>query len=339
MAWRSSPVRDMNLTMRVQPGVAIFPLAAILFSLWSCSADPDAARAELRRRGIEYTHGSFNQAILAGDTELVDLLLQARVRPRRGLRLAAKEGQCEILRKLIDVDYRVDGILAAEALAWALHNQHDDCVELLETAGADLRAPTRGGDNALTKAAQQGNVHYLEVLISIGMDPDEPNRNGKPALIRAVEGRQLQSIRVLIENGADVNATDLDGWTALTYAAWSNHNKIARLLIDSGASLDQQTDTGWTPLGIAALKGHWRVAKTLLDAGADPDAESEAGLTPLMRAAQQGDQRMVRILLRAGADPHVRIDGVDAAWWADASGHDAITRLLGAESRIGTKRS
>ena len=47
------------------------------------------------------------------------LLLKAGVKPRRGLRLAAKEGRCDVLAQLLDI-YRVDGILAAEGFGVGL---------------------------------------------------------------------------------------------------------------------------------------------------------------------------------------------------------------------------
>lgn len=325
--------------MRFSNSSVLFLAGTILLAYGSCSADREDAREELRGRGIESTQGSFNEAVIAGDTEVVDLLLDSRVKPRRGLRLAAKEGQCDVLAQLLDVGYRVDGILAAEALAWARFNGHDACVELLENAGADLNAPNREGETALTKAARQGNIPYLKVLIDVGVDPDEPDRNGQTALIRAVEGRQRKSIRELVRSGAEVNATDVDGWTPLAYAARNGRNRIVRMLIGLGADVNHPTKTGWTPAALAALEGHRRVLRTLLRVGADPNAASEAGLTPLMRAAQRGDGRMARLLLQRGADRELRIDGVDAAWWAETTGHPALARLLSESSFAGANRS
>lgn len=326
--------------MRLGFTTALLLLATILeLACGSNASEREEAREELSELGVESTRGSFNDAVVAGDTEVVDLLLESRVRPRRGLRLAAKEGRCDVLAQLLDVDYRVDGILAAEALAWALFNKHEACVELLETAGADLNAPNREGESSLTKAAYQGNIPYLKVLIAVGVDSDEPNRNGQTALIRAVEGSQEMAIRELLRSGASVNAPDLDGWTPLTYAARNGNNRIVRMLARRGADLDLPTKTGWTPAAFAALEGHRVVLRTLLRAGADPNLASEAGLTPLMRAAQRGDARMVRLLLRRGADPHLRIDGVDAAWWAEAGGHEAAAQALSRSSSGGANRS
>ena len=308
--------------------IILFVGTALLLACASRPTDRDEAREELRKRGIESTHGSFKNAILAGNTEVVSLLLKSRVKPRRGLRLAAKEGRCSVLAQLLDVGYRVDGILAAEGLAWALFNGHDGCVKLLENAGTDLNAPSRAGENSLTKAAQQGNIRFLKVLLAVGVDPNEPNRNGQTALIRAVEGEQQTSIRELVRLGADVNVADLDGWTPLAYAARNGTDRIVRMLIDLGANVNLPTKTGWTAAAFAAMEGHRVVLQMLLEAGADPNAASKAGLTPLMRAAQRGDARMVRFLLRMGADRDLSIDGVDAAWWAQVTGHETVAQLL-----------
>jgi len=317
----------MKIFMRASSRlVLLLPVAALVF-LEACSSPSEDARDELRRRGIETHQSSFNKAVLAGDVETVDLLLRARIKPRRGLRLAAKSGQCEVLDRLVP-EYRTQGILAAEALAWSLWLGHEECVRLLREDGVELGAASRVGENSLTKAAQEGNVRFLDVLVAVGADPNDTNRDGKPALIQAVEADQPESIRKLIALGADVDATDLNGWSALTYAAREGRSKLVQLLVDAGADTDHATKTGWTPLTFAVLNGHRNPVRTLLRAGANPDAGSEAGLTPLIRAAQRGDQRTVRALLRAGADRDLRVDGVDAAWWAEVSGHDEIARLL-----------
>jgi serine/threonine-protein phosphatase 6 regulatory ankyrin repeat subunit B len=299
----------------------------------------DHAAEELRRRGIELRQRSLNRAILEDDAEAVELLLEAGIESRRSLGLAAKEGRCDILRRILEVDSPVEDILAAEALAWALHNEHGECVQSLRAVGADLRGVSRAGETTLTMAANEGDVPFLEILISLGLAPDEPDGNGRTAMIRAVAAERPQAIRALLRSGADVNVTDLDGWTPLAYAVRNGSNPIVRLLIGSGADVDRPTKTGWTPLAFAATEGHRRVLQRLLRAGADPNSASEASLTPLMRAAQRGDRRMVQALLRAGAVRTLSIDGVDAAWWAGASGHAELNELLSAGSTPGTSPS
>lgn len=98
------------------------------------------------------------------------------------------------------------------------------------------------------------------------------------------------------------------------------------------------TRTGWTPLMMAVAEGHADIAETLLEAGANPDISSSAGLTPLILAAQRGDVRTVKALLLAGADPEIRVDGVDAAWWAASEGDEELAALLGTASPPGEDR-
>ena len=325
--------------MVASPRTSVLLASATLVLFSSCMFTRDDAAEKLRLRGIEPRQRSLNRAIVEDDAEAVDLLLEAGIASRRSLGLAAKEGRCEILRRILDVDSPVEDILAAEALAWALYNQHGECVQSLRTAGADLRAVSRAGETTLTTAAHEGDIPFLEILISLGLDPDEPDGNGRTAMIRAVEAERPNAIRALLRSGADVNVTDLDGWTPLAYAVRYGRNTLVRLLIESGADVDRPTKTGWTPLAFAATEGHRRVLQTLLRAGADPNSASEASLTPLMRAAQRGDRRMVQALLRAGAVRTLRIDGVDAAWWAATTGHTELSELLSAGSTPETSPS
>jgi hypothetical protein len=314
-------------------------LILLLIPLAACSSPGDRARKELESRGIELTAASFNRYLDSGDAEVVGLLVDAGVKPRIALRRAGRNGQCEILKLLMDKGYDATGLQGAEALSWGVWRHYEECVRLLHGAGADLRArDRRRGENQLTKTAREGTTGFLELLLDLGLDVNEPNRSRQTAAIVAVQANRPDQLGVLIAAGADVNAADLDGWTALTYAVRAAGGDIVRQLIAAGADVNAMSRTGWTPLMLAVLEGQIEIAETLLEAGADPDTTSQAGLSALIRAAQRGDVTMARALLRAGADPDARVDGANAAWWAASGGHRELVSILGVGPQSGESR-
>jgi hypothetical protein len=331
----------MNRIVEWLPAGPIALLLLFHFSACSSPSASDRARQELVRRGLDVGPGHFYKSLDAGDVETVALFLEAGVKPQRGLRRAAKQGQCEVVKLLLDSGYDATRAPGVEALTWAIERGHEECVQLLRAAGADPLALDRAGENQLTRIAGGRNTPFLRTILRNGGDLDAPNRNGETAVVRAVQRERTEHLRLLISAGANLDVPDRDGWTALTYAARAGHQEMVHQLIEGGANVNISSKTGWTPLMLAALEGHLEVVKSLLQAGAHPDTRSEAGLTALIRATQRGDAAMVQALLNAGADPGVRVDGVDASWWAAASGHSSLAeteRSVLVASRAGKSR-
>jgi ankyrin repeat protein len=319
----------VNMLSRVVDRWSAGPIVLLLtFQFSACSSPSERARETLVSRGLDVGPEHFYRYLDAGDVETVALFIEAGVKPQRALRRAAKQGQCEMVKLLLDSGYDATRGPGVEALTWAIDRGHEECAQLLRAAGADPLSLDRAGENQLTRTAGSRNTLFLKIILRNDAELDAPNRNGETAVVKAVQRGRREHLRLLMKAGADLDVPDRDGWTALTYAARAGHEGMVRELIRGGADVNTSSKTGWTPLMLAALEGHLEVVKSLLQAGAHPDTSSEAGLTALIRATQRGDGAMEEALLHAGADPGVRVDGVDASWWAAASLHSSLSEAL-----------
>ena len=110
-----------------------------------------------------------------------------------------------------------------------------DIVWDLINAGAGVNLTDEEGDTALIEVASVKNLPALTALIHAGAKVDTKNKEGKTALMIAASANQVANIRALIRAGADMNARDIEGKTALDYAIENEHDKIVKLLQTYGA--------------------------------------------------------------------------------------------------------
>ena len=305
------------------------PLSSCCGLLTGCASPVEDPREELERRGIELNAAAFFASLDANDAETVTLLLDAELSPPwRALRRASRMGNCQVVQALLERGYDATGVLGTEALMWASVGDHQKCLQLLRAYGADLLARDASGENLLTRAAVGGDAGLLGIIISAGVDPNAPNRNGDSALIVASRAGKAEWVKQLLSLGADIDARDPDGWTALMFAVRARRVDMVQKLVDGGAAVNASSRAGWTPLMMATRHGQLDTVKVLLSADADPNLTSQAGLSPLIRAAQSGHAGVVEALLERGAERTLRLDGVDALWWALALGHLPVVALL-----------
>jgi ankyrin repeat protein len=143
---------------------------------------------------------------------------------------------------------------------------HEEIVELLIRAGADLHATTvsllgGGGWIPLHSAARQGHRGVVELLIEAGTDVNTRDSVGKSTLHDAALEGHKEIVKLLIKKGADLNAKSGYYGTPLHVASSIGHKKIAELLIANGADLNVQDGFGRTPLNTAELTHEWDSAE------------------------------------------------------------------------------
>lgn len=89
-------------------------------------------------------------------------------------------------------------------------------IDLLVTAGADLRQLDLNGETLLHKACGQSSEN-LRYLIMAGLDVNQTKPGAEAPLHYAAVGDHLDCARVLLEHGADPNIVDGSGQTPLDY--------------------------------------------------------------------------------------------------------------------------
>jgi ankyrin repeat protein len=257
---------------------------------------------------------------MAGDLELVRLLLERGADPNRGndhgwtkLHQAGYADDRPLARLLLDAGGRLDvsargdgGTPLVAALFWG----HRRVVDLLGLEPRNLRV-----------AAGLGRLGLIEALVgtpAAGAHRDFYRPHGGFPPWQPSDDPQ----EVIDE--------------ALVWAAKSGRVEAVSMLVDLGARADADVYRG-TPLAWAAVTGRTATVRRLLELGADPNRRGTfggpthgQGVTALHLAAQAGRRETVLALLSGGADPTVRdeLHGGDASGWAEFGGHAGIARLL-----------
>ena len=166
------------------------------------------------------------------------------------LHLAAKKGEVEHLRRLLDCGEHVDAVSPdlsgneKTALMVTARFNEEDVVEFLAERGASLEMQDYEGYTALHHAAMAGKVRNILRLIELGADASKEWNYGQTALYLAVENGHKEAVRLLIEHG---KKDKYNGLTLLMLAALKGHLQIIHFLLTNGESLSTGDEFGRLP--------------------------------------------------------------------------------------------
>ncbi|HVZ21361.1 MAG TPA: ankyrin repeat domain-containing protein [Vicinamibacterales bacterium] len=183
----------------------------------------------------------------------------------------------------------------------------------------------RGGDTALTtgttplmRAAKAGDTAVVKLLLAHGADPKAETRFGINALMLAAdvgtreedmtgrgktEAEAIDTIGLLKAAGVDINAQDSQGRSAAYGAALWGRTDVVKFLVKNGARLDLSDRRGFTPLDAAmGLVGglgfdgktgdvHEETAKAIRDLGGKQGEPKGAALPGPGAVAQEAPLR------------------------------------------------
>jgi ankyrin repeat protein len=109
----------------------------------------------------------------------------------------------------------------ATAFVRASQSSDTELMKLLLKYGADPKAATANGDNALTASAGIGwvegvtyersakeNFEAIKLLLDLGIDPSYANNEGRSALMGAAMKGRSDVIQMLVDRGAKLDAHD-----------------------------------------------------------------------------------------------------------------------------------
>jgi ankyrin repeat protein len=253
------------------------------------------------------------------------------------LHFAARQGQLEAVRKLIDAGADLDAVdeEGTNALVLATLNGHLDVAGLLLAAGADPNVADS----------------YGRTVLFVATDLNTIDANPRPAPKITSELKPIDIVKMALEKGADPNVElkkglpaylaqggahnpILDkGATPFLRAAMSGDLAIIDLLLTAGAKPLTATaerepmkmgdrevpSNGRTTSLMAAAGVGWRdqlsrgrdedaisLIGMLLEMGADINAANQSGDTALHGAALRGSTTIIRYLVDHGADVTAR---------------------------------
>ncbi|KAG9149569.1 hypothetical protein Leryth_021511 [Lithospermum erythrorhizon] len=291
----------------------------------------------------------FHHAILCGNSRAVQLLLNNDVDVEksiettkgmdfRPIHLAARLGLVaspSILHHLIEAGCNLNSetMHGETALMISAKYKHNDCLEILASAGADFGLINKAGKCARLIAAssqwsigfqqavlnvihegkiiqssnssvfsplrfttQANDIKALEILIKQpSIDLDEQDENGFSALMIAASTANVETFRILLYAGANVNLQNKFGETAISLSKLNQKNlAFEKVMLEYAQS-------GYSALHGAIRNGNYNLALKIINGGCDVNAFDHQGYTPLMLAARGGHGRICELLISSGA--------------------------------------
>ncbi len=151
------------------------------------------------------------------------------------LMIASVNGHLGVVHSLLraGADMNLESPLGWTVLDFAKQYNHPNIISLLSqrTRKASPQAPPAKqpvvtGNEALTKAAFNGDPYRVNQLLNSGADPNSRNDNGHTALMMASINGNTEVVKALLKYGADKNLRSRVGWTALDFAKQYNHTSL-----------------------------------------------------------------------------------------------------------------
>ena len=174
------------------------------------------------------------------------LLTKSKMTPYKGLLQAAKKGNLEIVKLLIDhsvpLNHPFYTKLGTTPLLLAVRIKYWAVVEYLLRHGAALYVP-KDNQSLLIKAAAANAVEVVQLLLDMKMEVNVTDKNNWNALMHATNKGHLDMITLLIEQGANIHQISRnDNETALSLALSNARMDLYDLLNSYGAQATELSE-------------------------------------------------------------------------------------------------
>lgn len=228
----------------------------------------------------------LSESILQGDKQIFDLLMSYKP----DIEMADWDG--------------------ATPLMYAAGNGHNDIIDALLVAGADINKQDFHTFYTVDHALLTGMAETADYLRS---------KNGKSIM----DSLQTTEDAIQLMKTAEVEETQDYLYFQVVY----NNLLLTKLMLMAGYELDYRMEEMMYDL---ARMNNIEMMRLLLAAGADPDEDDvTTGTTSLINASKNGHINVVSLLLEYGADPDIMdSDGKTALIYAEENGYTSIVDIL-----------
>jgi ankyrin repeat protein len=261
---------------------------------------------------------ALQDAVATGESELVEMLLEAVVRKN-----------AKLAQTLLDAGAEVNSparVIAESTPLYAAIEWGDPIViQTLLDAGANINAPitNENGKTALAATVSRRDTKLIHSMWIAGVDVNNPSARlwGKTALETAVETGDIRLVRYLLDVGADTN----DPQALLAAVGMKENIELVQVLLTARSHIFGRggKSYGCTALQRAIRKRDLEIIRVLLDANIDVNAPTlrsyeqktsrqfenaitygETAFGTAIREDKEKHLPLIQMLLEAGADPN-----------------------------------
>jgi len=244
---------------------------------------------------------------------------------------AIQGGSVEVVTFLLDHGVGVNepiNDVNGTSLMEAARRGHKDIVVLLLNRGADVKAHSQDGIDAMDDAADFGHADIVALLADHGADANRGGLHDEMPLNEAARAGNLDTVKMLVQKGAKPDAlSGPGGMTPLANACCGSPGVgkdqvgVIKFLLQQGAKISAPDDRGTTPLMHAATTyGRLDIIKTLVAAGADihhADGEGARAFRQVIEVPYPNALTALTSLLQVGADPNWQVqNGYSALFYS-----------------------
>lgn len=207
--------------------------------------------------------------------------------------LAIVKNQKKIVKKLLDLDVRVD-IFDQDGnsiLFDPIKHGYNDLIEMLIehnslNIGTNItNIIDKKGIVPLLYCIKYKNIFALQNLLIAGADPNYKNDQGLSVLHFAVQRKNIIMLRMLLKHIRNIDIINPNGSTPLLTAALYNENEIAAELISFGADPNiSENRYNYTPIIYAIDQNNLVLSKLLIDTKTNINHQDYIGRTPIHHA-------------------------------------------------------
>ncbi len=144
--------------------------------------------------------------------------------------------------------------------------------------------------DAITKAAQFGDLEKLQDCIESGISVDHADPAGETPIFHIIGAGSGKAFQLLFKNDANVRLRDNQGNTTLHKAVTFGRMEFAVQLIEEGLDINATNKVGATALHYAVRSANLSMVNLLIEKGANSVMKDEKGSTPTEVAQAMNEQ-------------------------------------------------
>ncbi|KAH7479219.1 putative ankyrin repeat protein [Phytophthora ramorum] len=226
---------------------------------------------------------------------------------------ASENGDTQVVTDLVqdaqvDINWHCSLSYGATPLLAAISSGHQEIVQILLTAGAELgvlKTPDR--NSPLHEAAFRGDPTILQLVLSRVLErPSEEsaqlinlqNQFGNTPLHNASRAGSPGCVTHLIQAGAKTSIKNVNGSTALHHACYSEQAnlEVVQLLVEAGSDVNATDEQGHSSLIVAAKTNQTEAIDFLRKHGADITLQNLFGENALHFAELRNNTKAIHLL-------------------------------------------